>query len=195
MGANFQQEDPKAIWQEQQTETSTMSLILIRQKARQLRSRKRRQALGTVVAPIVVAFFYGVCIKQFPHIHPLLHAVFVLSLVWSVAGVYLLSRAISSEVMPGDAGFTTGLEFCRREMERQLSYLGGALLWSFGPIVLAMAMLVATLAARASVFPRGIPLITLALVWIAAYLVIRARQQRDLERELDELIKMERGSS
>ena len=95
-----------------------MSLILVRQKARQLRSRKRRQVFGSVVAPIVVAFFYGFCIKQFPHIHPLLHALFMFALAWSVVGIYLLNRAMSSGEMPGDAGFSTGLEFCRREMER-----------------------------------------------------------------------------
>ena len=172
-----------------------MNLVLIRQKVRQLRSRKLRQVLGTVVAPIVVAFFYGFCLQHFPNIHSLLHALFVFSLAWSVAGIYLLNRAMPSGVMPEGAGFSTGVQFCRREMERQLSYLPGVLLWSFGPIVLAIGLLVMTLATRTSVFPRGIPLVTLAVVWIAIYLVIRARQRRDLERELDELTAMERDTS
>ena len=193
--ADLHQDDPKRVWRDQETETSTMSLVLIRQKERELRTRKRRQVFGTFVAPIVVAFFYAFCVKQFPHIHPSLHTLLVFSLAWSVAGMYFLNRATSSGAMPGDAGFSTGIEFCRREMERQLSYFRRVLLWSFGPILVAIGIFVLILASRTSVFPGGIPFIALAVLWVAAYLFIRARQQRNLKRELNEFNDIESSNS
>ncbi len=65
MQSNFPNDDPRAVWQSQPTEASNMSLLLIRQKARQLRAQTRRNTLGTLVAPFIVAFFYAFCIKQF----------------------------------------------------------------------------------------------------------------------------------
>jgi hypothetical protein len=100
--------------------------------------------------------------------------------------MFFLNRATSSGAMPGDAGFSTGLEFCRCEMERQLSYFRHALLWSFDPILLAIAIFVLMLATTRAIFPQAIPFITLAALWIAACLFIRARQQRHLKRELKE---------
>jgi len=97
--------------------------------------------------------------------------------------------------MPGDAGFSTGLEFCRRATEQQLIHSRRVLLWSFGPILLAIGTLVLGMASAASIFPKGLPLIALAVVWIATYLFIRARQERDLQRELDELNEIDKGTN
>ena len=44
----------------------------------------------------------------------------------------------------------------------------------------------ALLGTRTPVFPRAIPFIAVAVLWIAAYLFIRARQQGHLKRELEE---------
>jgi len=194
MRADFHEDDPRIIWQNQRTETSAMSLILIRQKARELQKRRHRQVFGTVVAPVVVAFFYAFCVKQFPHLQQTLHLLFVVALVWSVAGTYVLNRGISSREMPGEAGFSTGLEFCRRDIEGQLSYLRRVVLWSLGPILVAIGTFVLALSATTSIFPKGIPFITLVVVWIAAYLFLGARQQRELRRELDELNEIATGN-
>ena len=39
------------------------------------------------------------------------------------------------------------------------------------------------------------PFMTLVVVWIAAYFVIRMREQRELQREIDELNDIERDNS
>jgi len=193
MRSDLHDDDPKTVWQKQPTEISRMSLILIRQKARKLHAMTRRQRLGSLTAPVVLAFFYVFSIKQFPHLREMLHALFAFALAWSIAGLYFLNRRAWSGEMPADAGFSTGLEFCRREIERLLDHFRRVLLWSFAPLLLAIVTLVMALAiaAGSGLFPKAIPFMTLAVVWLAAYLCIRARQQRELQRELDELRETE----
>lgn len=189
-------DDAKTIWQSQPTETSTMNLILIRQKARELHAKTRRTLLGTLVAPLVVAFFYAFFIRQFPQLRQLLHSLFAFALAWSLAGLYFLNRAGRPDAMPGDAGFSTGVEFCRRELERQRDISRRLLLWSFGPIVLAFGTIIlATAMVAGTSFPKAIPFMTLVVIWIASYFFIRARQQRELQREIDELRDVERENS
>ncbi|HXE13249.1 MAG TPA: hypothetical protein VN633_14075 [Bryobacteraceae bacterium] len=173
-----------------------MSLILIRQKERELRAKGRRQMLGALVAPVVVAFFYAYGIHQFAPLR-MLHAPFALALAWTIAGLYFLNRGKWRNETPGDAGFSTGIEFCRKEIERQRDYLRRVLLWSFVPVLLAIATFVIALfiAVGSAVFPNAIPLMTLVVAWIGSYFLMRAWQQRQLQRELDELsqIKSENG--
>ena len=172
-----------------------MSLALLQRKAQQLRAQKRQRVIGSFVAPAAVAFFYVFCIKLFPHLQQTAHFLFAFALAWSAAGAYFLTRGLSLGEIPQDAGFATGLEFCRGEIKRQLGYFRHALLWSFGPIIVAMGILVTAIAARVPLFPAGAPFLTVAVVWMAAYLFIRARQQRDLVRELDELNEIARATS
>lgn len=186
-------DDPKTVWQSQRTEASRMNLILIRQKARELHAKTRRQLMGAMTVPVAVAFFYAFCIKQFPHLQEMLHALFAFALAWSIAGLYFLNRGKWSGEMPADAGLRTGLEFCRREIQRRRDYFHRDLLWSFGPVILAIATLVVAIAVAAgpAILSKAIPFLTLVIAWIAAYLLIRARQQRELRRELDELSEIE----
>jgi hypothetical protein len=197
MRNDLHDDDPKKIWQNQPTETSTMSLILIRQKARELHAKTRRELLGTLTVPVVIAFFYAFSIKQFPDLRQVLYSLFAFALAWSIAGLYFLNRGKRPREMPGDAGFSTGLEFCRQEIERRGDYFRGILLWSFGPVLLAIGTFFMALAAAAgtAIFLKAMPFMTLVVVWIAAYFLIRARQQRELRRELDELSKVERENS
>lgn len=194
MPSNFHQNDPRAVWQEQPTEASKLSLLLIRQKARQLRAQTRRNTLGTVVGPVIVSFFYVFCIKQFPQLQEVLHPLFSVALAWSLAGLFFLSRGKRPGTIPEDAGFSTGLEFCKREMGRQRDYFPRVLLWSFGPIVLAISTLILAFALIAGVqmLMRAIPFMTLAVVWIGAYLAVWMQQRRKLLREIDELSEIER---
>jgi hypothetical protein len=100
-----------------------------------------------------------------------------------------------SAAMPGDAGLNTGLEFCRREIERRRYLLGRVLLWSCGPVMLAIGTLILALAMIGSkdkgIFPNGLPFLALVGVWIAGYFAVRLREQRQLKREIDELNDIE----
>ena len=194
MRADFHSEDPKLIWQNQPTEESKVSSIIIRQKARDLHAKTRRQMLGTLTVPLVVAFFYALSIKQFLDLRYALHLLFAFALAWSIAGLYFLNRESRSGALPADVGFSTGLEFCRREIERRLNYFRHDLLWSFGPVLLAIGTFVVAIGevTGAAIFSKAAPLLALVVLWIAAYLFIRARQQRELRRELNDLSEIER---
>jgi hypothetical protein len=66
--------------------------------------------------------------------------------------------------------------------------------WGFGPVLLAIGTFLVALAiiAGGRMFPNAIPLIALIVVWIAAYFVMKIRQERAVRREIDELNGIER---
>lgn len=196
MRNDFHDNDAKTIWQSQSTEASKVSLVLIRQKARQLHARKLRQLVGSVVVPLVIVVFYVYC-GQFAHLQTGLKMLFAFALAWSLAGLYFLNRGRRLRAMPEDAGFRTGLQFCLEEIQRERDYFRRVLLWSFGPMVLALGTLILTFAVIAGkeFFARAMPLTVLAIAWIVAYLVIRFGQQRKLGREIAELSEVKRENS
>jgi hypothetical protein len=172
-----------------------MTLRLLQQRWRELRARTRRKVLGTLAGPIAVGLSYAFAMKQFEPLRPILQPPFALALVWSLAGLYFLNRGMRSAVMPGDAGLSTGLEFYRRELERQRDLVRRLLLWSFGPVMLTIGTFILALAMVSTkdkgLLPNGIPFLILIIVWIFAYFNIRYREQRELQREIDELNDIE----
>lgn len=191
--------DAKTVWQNQPTETPTMTLELIRSKARELHAKTRRQLLGTLAGPLPAAFFYAFGMREFPRLQHVLHPLFAFALLWSLVGLYFLTRGMSSTVMPGDAGLSTGLEFCRREIERRDYLLRRVLLWSFGPVLLAIGTFILALALVGSrdraLIPNGLPFLGFVAMWICGYFVMRMREQRELKRESEELNNIERDNS
>ncbi len=199
MGDELPRDEFKAIWHSQPTGTSTMTMKLIRSKARDLQAKTRRQLLGTVAAPLAAAFLYAFGIREFPALEHVMHPLFAFTLVWSLVGLYFLNRGMWSTVMPGDAGLSTGLEFCRGEIERRRYLLRRVLLWSLGPVLLAIGTFILVLAMIGTkdrgLFPNGLPFLALVVVWILGYFVMRGREQRELKRELDELNDLEKDNS
>ena len=136
----------RTIWLNQPTETPTMTLKLIEQRSRELRAKTRRKLMGTVAGPLAAGLFYAYGMKEFAALRQVLQPPFAFALAWSLAGLYFLNRGMWSAVMPGDAGLSTGLEFCRREIERQRDLVRRVLLWSFGPVMLAIGTFILALA-------------------------------------------------
>jgi hypothetical protein len=147
-----------------------------------------------VTVPLIIAFLYVFGRKQFPQVQQILQPLFAFALAWSLAGLYFLNRGKWSGAMPGDGGFSAGLEFCRREIKRRRDYFRGVLLWSLGPALLAISTFILALAMVAGrrIFPNALPFMLLIVVWIVGYFVIRMREQRELQREIDELDNIER---
>jgi hypothetical protein len=166
-----------------------ITLENIRRKARDLNAKTRRQLLGSVTLLLFVAVFYAFGVKQFPT----LRLPFALPVVWSALGLYFLNRGMWSQAMPGDSALSTGLEFYRHEVRRRRNLLRRTLLWGFGPVVLAIGtfLFAAARLGDKALFPNALPFMTIIVVWIAAYFVIRMREQRDLKREIDELNNLE----
>jgi hypothetical protein len=186
---------PKEIWLTQPTEIRIMTWKLIQQKLRALRARTRRKLLGTLAGPAAVAAVYALGVKQFGPHGQSLEPLFAFALAWSLAGLFFLNRGMWSAMTPADAGLSTGLESCRHEIERQRDLVRRALLWSLAPVLLAIAALIVALASVGSrergIFPNGLPFLSLVVLWIITYFFIRLREQRNLQRELDDLNDIE----
>jgi hypothetical protein len=176
-----------------------MTLKLLNRRSRELHGRTRRKLLGTLAGPSVVGFMYIFSLKAFPTLGNVLHPLLASALAWSIAGLYLLNRGMWSGGVPQEESISTGLAYCRGEVERQLNLLHRLLIWSMGPILLAIATPVLALATVGidgrGIFPNGLPFVILAFAWILAYLVVRYREQRCLRREIDELKELARESS
>ena len=188
---------PKTIWLNQPTETSMMTLKLLRQRSRDLRARTRRKLLETLVVPLAVGLCYAFGLKEFAALRQVLQPLFAFALGWSLVGLYFLNRGMWSAVEPEDIGLSTGLQFCRREVERQRDLVRRALVWSFGPILLAIGTFILALAMVGTtdrgILPNGLPFLILVVIWIAGYFIIRVREQRGLQREISELNDLEEG--
>lgn len=186
---------PKTVWLNQPTEAMSVTLKLIRRRSFDLRARTRRKLPGTLAGPVVAAFFYVFSTKEFAPLRETLQLLFAFALLWSLAGLYFLNKGMWSADMPGDVAATAGLGFCRREMERQRDLLRRALLWSLGPTVLSLGTFIAALAMAGTgdrgIFPNGLPFLILVFLWLAGYFLLRLRQQRELQREIDELNDIE----
>ncbi len=194
MGDDFTENDAGRIWRSQKTEPAAMTLEKIRQKVREHQAKSRRQLLGTLSGPLAVALCFAIGIKLFSPLRPDLQLLYGFALAWSLAGLFFLTRGNWSRAMPGDEGFSAGLEFCRREVERRRDYFRHVVMWSFGPVLLAIGTIILGLARAAGgrIFPNAMPFMTLVGVWIAGYFVMRAREQRQLQQAINELNDIER---
>jgi hypothetical protein len=190
-------DDPRAIWQNQPIEASTMTMEKIRKMARELHRKTRRQLLGTITAPLTVVCFYAFARKLFAPLQHVLLPLFACAFAWSLAGLYFLNRGKWSGMMPADAGLSAGLEFCRREIQRRRDHFRFVMLWGAGPILLAIGTFILALAmvAGKAVIPKAMPFMILVVVWIASYLFILRAEQRKLQHELDELNEITRESN
>jgi FtsH-binding integral membrane protein len=185
----------RTVWLNQPTEKPTMISKLIEQRSRELRAKTLRKLIGTVAFPLAAGLFYAYSMKEFPALRQVLQPPFAFAVAWGLAGLYFLNRGMWSAVMAGDVGLNRGLEVCRQEIERQRDLVRRSLVWSFGPLILAVATFVLALAMVSTrergIFPNGLPFLVLMVVWIVSWFVIRFREQRGLQREIDELKDIE----
>ena len=96
-----------------------------------------------------------------------------------------LHRTGSSRSLPADLGLASGIEFYRRELERQRDLLDTIWAWCLGPIIPGPVVFIV-----AYHLHIGLSLATTALVFV---LVWMANQQaaRKLQRRIDELNALE----
>jgi MFS family permease len=185
----------KRIWLNQPTGRPTMISRLIDQRSRELRARTRRKLIGTVAGPLAAGIFYAYCMKEFPGLRQVLQPPFAFAVAWGLAGLYFLNRGMWPAVITGEVRVGTGLEVCRLEIERQRDFVRRILVWSFGPVMLTVGTFVFALATvstkKRGIFPNGLPFLILMVVWIVSWFVIRLREQRALQREIDELKDIE----
>ena len=75
--------DPKKLWQNQSTEPSSMTLLLVQKKTRELHRKTRGELLKSISGPLIAGLMGGFGIR-FPD--PVMQPVFGLVIIWSMAG-------------------------------------------------------------------------------------------------------------
>lgn len=187
----------REIWLNQPTESPAMISRLIEQRSREFHARTRLKLLGTVAGPFAAGLYYAYSMLAFPTLREVLQPSFSLAIIWGVVGMYLLNRGMWSSVEPMNTGLDTGLEICKMEIKRQRDLVRRSLVWALGPVMLAVGTFVWALAmvstGEQGIIPNGLPFLILIAVWIVLLFVIRLREQRLLQREIDELTNFEVG--
>lgn len=160
-----------------------MTMEKIEQKARELKTKTRRNLVGNIAFATVASGLYAFAMTQFPE----MRVPFTLAIAWTAAGAYFLHRGMRSATLPGDAAWSTGMELYRDEVNQRRMLIRGALWWSFAPAMLAIGTFLVALSKKGDIFRKAMPFMALVAVWVVAYFVIRMREQGKLRREIDEL--------
>jgi hypothetical protein len=192
MQDNSSNRDPREIWQNQPTETSMLTSEEIRQRAKKLQGKTRRVLLGWIAVSLLIV---GISVFGMVWIHSsAVRAVFAFSIAWSVSGQFFINRRRRSSMLAEDILSGTGLRSYRIEVERKRYISAHFLLCIFGPSVLAIGTLAVQLVSFARTrgsISHTAPFLTVLAIWIVGVFVIRMRDQRELKREIDELMQIE----
>jgi hypothetical protein len=187
---------PQRIWQNQPMEAPTMTLEMIRQRARQHRSKTRRELLASIAVVLIVvgSSVFGILHGSGGGVR----MVFALAILWALAGQSFLHRGMWQPGLPVDGTLSTGLEFYRRELEQQQDLIRRILRWTFGPVILSVGTLILVLIEMARGWSKPVsaimPFTTLFVIWIILFFVLRSRNRRRLQREIEQLRNVETTS-
>ncbi len=194
MPNDIPENDPKKIWLDQPTEASEMKLgkLLLRQKARELHTKTRHELSRTIALGALLAALsaYGVTWTD----DTVARVAFGLAAAWALVGQYFLNRRMWRAPLPGDAALTSGLEFCRREVDGRRRLLRNVLRWGIGPLIPALGAFTWTIWDKGPM-EKMAPFLTILAIWLVGTIVIRVRGERELQREIDELDQIESESS
>lgn len=183
-------ESPRSIWQNQTVEGVSMSLDDIRRKAggfhRTIGWRNARE----YVAALAVVVFFG--FQLFLTRDALMRAGYGAMIGGMLYLAWQLHRRGSSRSLPEEMGLTSGVEFFRRELERQRDLLQNVWSWYLGPLIPGWVLLMAAVARTNPGHPRqvGLALGGLNLVAALAFVFVWKLNQwaaGKLQRQIDEL--------
>jgi hypothetical protein len=181
--------DPKQVWKNQPEEPSQMTLDEIRRRVQSLHGKTRRELIHniTVTTILVLLCLFGIGRAS----DPWQQAGYGAATIWALAGLFFLNRGMWDE----QAGATPGIDLYRREIERRRSLLQRVIRWSFGPTILAIAAFVlpkpiAAIGAQ-GVNQNAVPFLVLLASWIVAYFYKKRQGHQCLQREIDELNRLE----
>ena len=185
----------REIWRSQSTEPMEMKLgsDRLRQRARDLRSKSRREMLNSIVLALLIAAgsVYG---SIWTH-SPVARASFAVTAAWVLIGQFFLHRTKRQAPPPEDAGLLTNLDSCQRELQRHIRFDRGAFLWLQGPLFLAfgtlVGMLVYAVGGKGMLAKMAGPILALLVVWALCMVVFRRSQEREFRRAIEELDQIE----
>ncbi len=182
--------DPGRIWRDQPEEEVIVNLEqIVNRRTQELSARSRSEILislgSALFLVVIVAWRWD--IGQDPWIGFALAA----ALAWVAISVYSFRRRIFQRVaMAPDAVAASCLDYYRQELERRRRHLRNAWLWH-GPLLLAIAILLAILMEGGGIIFLPLRKILLLLLLLAAWVAFgiwrRNLQARSLQRQIEEL--------
>jgi len=180
----------KSVWQNQKSEGIPMSVDELRLKAGKLQRKIHGRNAREYVAALVVVVFFGYQLSLATD--ALTRAGFILMIAAVLYLVWHLHRKGSSQRLPEQMGLVSGLEYFRRELERQRDLVRSVWRWYLGPLVPGLILLqVASVHAHPGHLGRiALPLaITNCLAAAVFFLVWKLNQRAagKLQRQIDEL--------
>lgn len=186
----------REIWRSQSTEPTEAKLgsHRLRQRARDLRSKSRRELLNSILLAVLVAAgsVYG---SIWTH-SPVARASFAVTAAWVLIGQFFLHRTKSQASPPGDAGLRPSLDSCRRELQRHIRFDRGVHFWLGGPLILAFGTLIGALVVavggKGMVVKMVGPVLALLVVFGLGIVVFRRSQEREFRRAIEELNQIDR---
>jgi len=180
----------KTVWQNQPSEGICMSVEEIRQRAGIFQNKVYWRNAREYVAGIVVVVFFGFYFWRMPD------ALTRVGNGLMIAGVlYLICHLHhhgSSRNLPADLGLASGIEFHRRELDRQRELLRSVWSWYLAPVIPG---LVGLMLARARINPGRLLPIVLSSALIALLFIfvwwLNHQAARRLQSRIDELNALE----
>ncbi len=131
--------DAKTIWQNQETEGTTVTLEDIRGRAAKFEKRIRNRNLREYIASAVVIAIFGFYAWHFPGWMMELGS--TLTVAATIFVMWQLHRRGRSQAMPDGATTAGLLEYHRRELSRQRDMLRAIGLWYLLPFVPGMVLI------------------------------------------------------
>ena len=194
MPGEFPMNDPQKIWQDQPTEAIKMSLEEIRRKAHRLQTKARLAALAWIVMGLAICVLFA---RSSAKAHAAVERIGwgMLSL-WGLYGAYQAYKWIWTGTLAADATLSTSLDFYRRELERRHDYARhiwrrSGLTLCFGGLALVIIPELIGVLRSPRLLLNAVPFFVLLAIWLVVFFSLRKRNQRQLQREIDELKALE----
>jgi len=133
----------KNVWQNQRLEGTRMSADDIRWKAKKFQSKRLWRNAREYAAALVVVVFSGFQIVR--NTDALTRVGFGLVIAGMLYLAWQLHRRGSSRSLPAEMGLATGLDFFKRELERERDLLKNVAKWYLGPLIPGWVVLMVAL--------------------------------------------------
>lgn len=184
----------KSVWQNQPSEGMLMSVDEIRRRAGKFHNKIYWRNAREYVAGLVVVVFLGFDFWRTPDaLTRVGHGLIIAGMMYLM---WQLHRKGSTRSLPVEMGLASGLEFFRRELERQRDLVGSVWSWYLGPLMPGWVVLMVALARTNPGHLRhfGLSFAGFNLVAALAFVFVWRLNQgaaRKLQRRIDELNALE----
>ncbi len=181
---------PQSIWQSQKEEGIRMSVEDIRRKAGKFHNRILWRNVREYAAAVLVAVFFAFQWWQTPDF--LTRAGFALIIAGMAYLVWHLHRQGAARGVPAEMGLSSGVEFFKRELERQRDLVATVWSWYLGPMMPGWVVLMVAIGRRNPGHVRHFPLFFAVFNLVAAAFFVfvgwlNQRAARKLQGKIDEL--------